>query len=367
MNLRTVSLSDMCVELERQKKNSMDLVAPSESVKAFVERGYDNSVEAYGLAVPEPSGSGVRVYPVTGYAHKQLADKMGIPQRYYDRMIQAGEYDLWARNVNAWIGTKDRRLLRVLDGQIRAILSDKYRPIDNYDLLFSFMDQLKTFRDRTGESIEITACDLTDTRMYVRARVPSIVSAVKPGDEVQPMVMLTNSEVGAGRMAVALGMYRLVCSNGLWHEDIVQRVHLGQKLELGVVEWSEMTIRKTDEALFAQVADTVRTALEPTLWEKYMTKTVASAQVELTGNITEIVNLAAPRLGMSQEERDRLVDMFAQELGTPAGKTQWGLANAVTRLARDTEDADRQVELEILGGELVAALPQGFLAALPTV
>jgi len=181
------------------------------------------------------------------------------------------------------------------------------------------------------------------------------------------MVMLTNSEVGAGRMAVALGMYRLVCSNGLWHEDIVQRVHLGQKLELGVVEWSELTVRKTDEALFAQVADTVRTALEPTLWEKYMTKTVASAQVELTGNITEIVNLAAPRLGMSQEERDRLVDMFAQELGTPAGKTQWGLANAVTRLARDTEDADRQVELEILGGELVAALPQGFLAALPTV
>ena len=367
MNLRNVSLKDLCGELEREKKNSMDLVVPSESVKALVERGYDGGMEDYGLAVPEPDGSGLRMYPMTGYAHKQLAEKMGIPQRYYDRMLAAGEYDLWARNVNAWIGSKERRLLRVLDGRVRAILSDKYRPIDNYDLLFSFMDQLKSYRELSGQSVEIVTCDLTETRMYVRAKVPSIVSEVKPGDGVQPMVMLTNSEVGAGRMAVALGLFRLVCSNGLWHEDIVQRVHLGQKLELGLVEWSEMTIRKTDEALFAQVADTVRTALEPALWEKYLARTVASTKVELTGNITEIVDLAGPRLGMSQEERERLVEMFAQELATPAGKTQWGLANAVTRLARDTEDADRQVELEILGGELVAALPEGFLKALPTV
>ena len=40
-----------------------------------------------------------------------------------------------ATNVNEWFHNKpERRMIRTLDGQARAFLSDRYRRLDNYDL-----------------------------------------------------------------------------------------------------------------------------------------------------------------------------------------------------------------------------------------
>ena len=43
---------------------------------------------------------------------------------------------LLADNANRWLKDKgeDRRLIRTLDGKARALLSDKYRPLENEDL-----------------------------------------------------------------------------------------------------------------------------------------------------------------------------------------------------------------------------------------
>lgn len=345
--LRNGNLTQLVQELERQKRNSMDIVVRSDVIEAKA------GPPANGLVLAVDAGRDVayQEFPLTPYAHNQLAEKMGIPQRYYDRMLQTGNTELLADNINAWMNGKERRLLRILDGNVRAILSDRYRPIDNYDLTFALLDQLKKGAAQ-GVQAEIFACDVSETRMYIKMKLPTMAEVIH-NDRVQAMIMLTNSEVGAGRMAVALGMWRLVCLNGMWAEDIVQRVHLGSKLEEGLVEWSEGTIRKTDEALFAQVQDTIATAFEPQLWDGFVRKAGEAAQAKLEGNIVEIIDAVAPKYDITGDEKAKLLEMFAQEIATPAGKTQWGLANAVTRLARDTEQADRQVELEVIGGEIM--------------
>lgn len=67
-------------------------------------------------------------------AHGQFSDYLGVPKKYYDRMLQEAP-DLLCRNLNHWLenGKNERRLVRTLDGEVRAVLSDRYRLLDNYD------------------------------------------------------------------------------------------------------------------------------------------------------------------------------------------------------------------------------------------
>lgn len=359
--IRRGSLQDLVSELERQKKNSKDIVVRSDAIEAdVIDIGTWRDTEHYDahqvvtLSIPEPECPNVRAhYPLTRYAHGQVAEKMGIPWKYYERMMNAGKLGLIADNINAWMNTKEKRLVRILDDKVRAVVSDRYRPIDNYDLVWKFLDTLK--ESEMGAGCQVTQCDLTETHLYLRAMLPT-VSEVLGNDKVQAMILLQNSEVGAGRMSVALGMYRQLCSNGLWGDDIVSRVHLGIELQVGYIKWSEETLRDNDVLLFDQVGDTVKTALNPALWDGFVNKArIAAGEVKLEAPLVEIVDAIAPQYNITGDEKSKLLEAFAQEIATPAGKTQYGLANAVTRLARDTEDAERQVELEKIGGEILFA------------
>lgn len=70
-------------------------------------------------------------------AHRQIGAYTGIPASYYDKLMTSPQ--LLAENVNHWLKDKavqaqlnpERRMIRTLDGNVRAFLSDRYRRIDN--------------------------------------------------------------------------------------------------------------------------------------------------------------------------------------------------------------------------------------------
>ena len=359
-----LSLAELTQELERQKANSKDIVAPTTQLKAVPDDG-----KGIVLQVPEPKAIEtvtdvslrspiVKEHGLTNYAHQQLSQKTQIPWKYYERMKNAGAGQLLADNINRWLPDKDRRLIRILDGEVRAVLSDRYRPIDHYDLVWAFLDMAKKYGEHHNTEFQIQKADLSETHMYVRALLPTMTE-ILPGDTVQAMLLLRNSEVGAGRMGLSLGMWRLVCKNGQWREDVVKRIHLGSKLDEGVIEWSEKTLKLQDQALFSQLQDAMRQALDPVLWEKYVTEAQRAAGHELEPTAVEIVNNIAPKLKVSENEKKKLLDYFSSEIGQ-SGKTQWALANGVTAMARDiaNDDPDRAVELEVIGGDLTTAIPE---------
>ena len=87
-----------------------------------------------GLKLIVDSRQGDGEYGVTGLARRQLADKLKIPFAYFERM-RTEQPQLLDRNVNTWLQSDgDRRMIRTLDGQVRAVLSDRYRRLDNFDL-----------------------------------------------------------------------------------------------------------------------------------------------------------------------------------------------------------------------------------------
>ena len=67
-------------------------------------------------------------------AHRQLGAYLGIPQKYYEKMLTEN-MGLLADNVNSWLSrSAETRLIRTMDGRARAFLSDRYRRIDNLDI-----------------------------------------------------------------------------------------------------------------------------------------------------------------------------------------------------------------------------------------
>ena len=153
-------------------------------------------------------------YGITSLAQRQLAEKLKIPFACFERM-RAGHPDLLDRNVNTWLHTEgDRRMIRTLDGQVRAVLSDRYRRLDDFDLAESVLPILQRPEGARFESVE-----LTDTKMYLKVITPGVEFEVAPGDIVQAGIVITNSEVGCGTLSVQPLLYRLVCKNGLIASD----------------------------------------------------------------------------------------------------------------------------------------------------
>ena len=124
-----ITLNELAAKISRQKDAMADyLIAPSRLLM-------DTLTDTPKLRVLDENGKD-RINPleIGVYAHRQIAGYLNIPQAYYDLMLDKNP-DLLGINVNDWLyRTEDRRLLRTLDGEARAFLSDRYKRIDNYDI-----------------------------------------------------------------------------------------------------------------------------------------------------------------------------------------------------------------------------------------
>jgi len=108
------SLVSLAQELERQLSSKKDLVVSSQLLRHDTNDDGDTR-----LAIEESGGPAK--YGVTPLARRQLAEKLKIPYAYFERMRHEQPV-LLDRNVNTWLQSEeDRRMIRTLDGQVRAV------------------------------------------------------------------------------------------------------------------------------------------------------------------------------------------------------------------------------------------------------
>ena len=78
--------------------------------------------------------------------------------------------------------------------------------------------------------------------------------------------MLTNSETGCGAFSLVPRLVAQVCDNGMTiTRDAMRAVHLGERLDEGVVTWSGNTLDKTLALITAKTTDAVAAFLDPGL------------------------------------------------------------------------------------------------------
>ena len=177
-------------------------------------------------------------------AHRQIGDYLGIPRKYYDRMMDS-DVGLLAYNVNRWLqGEPEQRMIRTMDGRARAFLSNRYRRIDNLDIARVTLPIIGEMPEARYES-----CQLTEDYLYIKVVNPRLTAEVTPGDIVQAGIIISNSETGQGSVCVQPLVYRLVCSNGMVVNDAkARRTHLGRasNTEEDFVIYSQETLAADD-------------------------------------------------------------------------------------------------------------------------
>ncbi|TDP79444.1 uncharacterized protein DUF932 [Aquabacterium commune] len=334
------SLVSLAHELERQLQSKKDLVVPS----SLMRHDTDDTGETR-LVIGE--GGASTPYGVMPLARRQLADKLKIPYAYFERM-RSEQPVLLDRNVNTWLQSDDdRRMIRTLDGKVRAVLSDRYRRLDNFDLAESVLPILQQLPDVRFESVE-----LTDTRMYIKCITPQLKVEMAPGDIVQAGVVISNSEVGQGTLSVQPLLYRLVCRNGLIASDrSLRKTHVGRALgsDDNIMVFKDDTLQADDKAFFLKVRDVVQAAVSEATFMQAAQKMQKTLQIPLVGNPVKTVEVLAQRYTLNDTERAGVLRHLIAE-GDLSG---YGLVNAVTHFSQEVEDYDRATEFEALGGKLI--------------
>ena len=339
------SLVSLAQELERQLASKKDLVVSS----SLLRHDTDDTGETR-MVIEE--GSGPAHYGITPLARRQLADKLKIPYTYFERM-RSEQPVLLDRNVNTWLQSEDdRRMIRTLDGKVRAVLSDRYRRLDNFDLAESVLPILQQLPEARFESVE-----LTDTRMYLKVITPRLKFEMAPGDIVQAGVVVSNSEVGQGTLSVQPLLYRLVCRNGLIASDrSLRKTHVGRAIgrtdggdDEAIIVFKDDTLRADDQAFFLKVRDVVQAAVSEATFRQTAQKLQRTLHIPLTGDPVKTVEVLAQRYALNDGERSGVLRHLIAE-GDLSG---YGLVNAVTHFSQEVEDYDRATEFEALGGKLI--------------
>ena len=340
------SIVELAQELTRQKEAKKDFVADTRQLSMTDDADMD--IEGFGAM------------PLTEHAHRQVGQKVDIPAKYYDKMRSEAPH-LLAENVNHWFTEKpERRMVRTLDGQVRAMLSESYRPLDNFDLAEAVLPKIAEM------GCEVMSSEITATRMYLKCVTSRITAEVAKGDIVQAGIIVSNSEVGAGSLRVEPLVYRLVCLNGMIANDYAMRKnHVGRKYVVNEanpsaeVFFRDETRQADDKAFFLKVQDTVAATMDEVKFRTIVGKMHESTERKIEIDPVKMVEQVSKTFSLNEGEQAG----FLGNLISGGMLTQYGVGNALTRMAQDVESYDRSIELERAGGDVIL-LPQNSWKAM---
>jgi hypothetical protein len=359
---RNGSLPDLVTLLREQHATKLDVVIPAAGIRSAGGRW---QIDGTGRAVLGPDGvtTGPGSFAPTGTCDAGMADKLGIPVGYL-RRLRREHLGLYDSNVNGWLEQQPGRrlLIRALrgdegDGIARAVLSERYRFVDNLDVLLAVLDGIRA----AGADVEVRRCDLTERRMYVQIASQSVAAQadvllqnyVSPftgarGAE-NPLVfagfVLSNSETGHGSFSITPRLIAQVCSNGYTiTRDAMREVHLGGRLDAGVVQWSAGTQQAAIELISRQAADATATFLTGDYLRRSLADIEQRAGVPVR-DVPATLKYVAAQCRFTDDQQAAILDHF---IGG-ADRTAGGVLQAVTSAAQAQEDADAAYEMERLG------------------
>jgi hypothetical protein len=309
-------------------------------------------------------------------ALQQLGQRLDpdVPWQFLKRLTEQRPTRATELLNGLMLDTGKRRLIRCLDDQVRSVLSDRYRVLDNFDVAFTALDVARAHGGEVIEAslsekhmrIKFTARDVWDKIASVRkdeggrwyagglgnqehlGRVAAKSWGDLPGGPgtVYPVVTISNSETGLGGFNVRIGLLLGVCFNLAIVESVAARVHLGEKLEAGI--FSPETMQLDTRAIMAKAQDAIAAAFKDDVFKKLVAKANRANSQEIEAPQPAVDNVIT-RCGINQEHRDKLLEYFVRDYAP----TAWGMAQAVSRLAQDVADPDDASELEDTAGQLI--------------
>ena len=370
-------LEEVVSELERQKETKVDFVADTRQL-AVVNR------DGIQTLAPRPQAGEESItefvpdsgYALTPHALGQLGERCSpsVPVKFLRALADgnAPRRQLSASILSSLMDAVEdgspRRLFRCLDGKCRAVMSDRYRVLDHYDLAFAALDAVLE-----NEGI-VMDCSLSDSHMNLKFCTPALFDRVEqerldhgPGSPqfvhlhggtgeqfgsgmdpaiVYPVCSVTNSETAQGGLTVQYGICKAFCINSSLIESALTQVHLGGRLDAGIFrqETQELDARAT----LAKAQDAISAAFHPSVFARIVS-VAQSAQSDRIESPTAAVGNLVKNTDITEDRKDAILEYFLR--GQDA--TRYGLAQAVARVAQDEEDGDSSASYEALSGKIM--------------
>lgn len=347
------SLVQLAEEVQRRSSAKHDYVARAEAL----------AVQAIAETQELKLHVGGERFGINEITHDQIGQYLQIPAAYYDRCRQENP-QLLATNINTWLAasTGQKRMVRTLDGNARAFLSDKFRPIENEDLCEAILPLLLD-----GGRFDIMSCEVTERKLYIKVIDKSVNRKLAEtgnymGDGkhrivriAAPAITISNSEVGHGALSIQAGIYDSFCSNlATFAARSMKKYHVGARHDLlgedVVALLSAQTQNLTNAALMSQVRDVVTQAFDPARFNELVDTVEGTATQKIHDvDVVKLVNLTGKQIGLTEGENKGVLNALIEG----GDLTRFGLYNAVTRYSQQVESYDRATELERAGAAVV--------------
>lgn len=375
LTLRSGTLEDLANELGEQQDRKSDMVVPASKLwshngQVIVAGGQKEEITSTGVT---PAGH-LELTPSsvfdTGMVAKLSQTGRPVGRAFIRGLRDTGRTDLVDSIYNGLLhGNRDlgvpgdnrKFFVRTFKGQgghagyARALLSDSYRPIDNWDVLMTVIQGLK---EVGFDGHVVRQADLTDDKMYLRISVPEI-TALAPGllhgytspysrqrgadnPVVEAGIVITNSETGGGAFTITPELVVQICRNGLTiKKDMRRKTHLGSKLDEGLMQVSQRTLDANKELVASQTIDAINTFLNP----EYMNRVIRQLETgsdEPIADVEAAIEDVTKRPAFSKADAKGLLASFMDG----GDRTRGGLMNAITAYSQTVDDADRAYEMD---------------------
>jgi hypothetical protein len=331
------TLAELAQTLQEQRAMRHDLIADTRDLTML--NGTELSIAGHGE------------FAVNDLAHRQIGDRLKVPAKFYDR-LRHEHPALLDHNANYLFRNEpERRMVRTFKAQdgttqtARAFLSDRYRRIDNAELVEAVLPMLEMIPD-----YEVKSCAITDTRLYLKVVAPRTEAEVAVGDVVTSGVVISNSEVGKGALNVQAMIYRLVCMNGMIAGNTMRAFHLGAHTdERDGIAYRDETVQADDRALMLKLQDAVRTATSEVEFMRIVDQMREATQGERITKPKQAVEIVADKFALNDGEQESVLLHLAQG----GDMSRYGMLNAITRASQDVSSYERATELEAVGARVL--------------
>lgn len=283
----------------------------------------------------------------------QLADRMGIPQRYL-RGLASGEP--WAKQLAATLlnehsgwTQRSRVLVRTVGTQVRGVLSDSYRRLNSVEILTAFV------QEAAQQGAVISDAYMNDTKIWAETILPTplTVPTANNGDVVIfAGARFSTSDYGDGAVDMRAFLLNGACLNGMVRESVMKQVHLGSKLPDNL-QLSQQTYELDTKTTVSAVRDLTKGLFSKDNLMKKAIEIQGASEIDVDFE-HELKRLTRDGGLLKQEgkEVEKILMRNDPEDGVQGGATLWKLTQAITAHARELSP-ERSRELHELSGQLL--------------
>lgn len=283
----------------------------------------------------------------------QLADRMGIPQRYL-RSLAGGEP--WARQLAATVlnehsdwTQRSRVLVRTVGQQVRGVLSDSYRRLNSVEILTAFVQEAAT------QGAVISDAYMNDTKIWAETILPTPLSipTSKNGEVIIfAGARFSTSDYGDGAVDMRAFLLNGACLNGMVRESVMKQVHLGSKLPDNL-QLSQQTYELDTKTTVSAVRDLTSGLFSKDNLMQKAIEIQGASEIDVDFE-HELKRLTRDGGLLKQEgkEVEKILMRNDPDDGVQGGATLWKLTQAITAHARELAP-ERSRELHEISGQLL--------------